>query len=124
LSGEHGDGRLRAPLLAEVWQPAGRDGSAPMELFRAVKAAFDPHGIFNPGVKIATPGEEPLGDVKYDPGLAPLPPRARRALDAMTDERGYATPRLALLDRENAPRAAAPSGAARDATKPDARTTW
>jgi FAD/FMN-containing dehydrogenase len=124
LSGEHGDGRLRAPLLAAVWESPVGDGSTPMELFRAVKAAFDPHGIFNPGVKIATPGEEPLGDVKYDPALAPLPPRARRALDAMTDERGYATPRLALLDRENAPRAAGPSGAARDATKPDARTTW
>ncbi len=43
LSGEHGDGRLRTPLLERVLGP---------ELcaaFREVKAVFDPHGLMNPG---------------------------------------------------------------------------
>ena len=95
LTGEHGDGRLRTPLLPLMW-PAG-DGVA-LRLFRAIKTAFDPRGIFNPGVKVAAPGAGILGDVKYDPRLAPLPPLARRALDRVADERAYATPRLSLLD--------------------------
>ena len=120
LTGEHGDGRLRAPLLPAVWGwggglGRGDDESTPMKLFRAVKTAFDPQGLFNPGVKIATPGEEPLGDVKYDPTLPHLPPRARRALDTMTDARAYATPRLTMLESE---------GVGRQAGEPDARTTW
>jgi FAD/FMN-containing dehydrogenase len=43
-SGEHGDGRLRAPLLARVY------GDEVVALFSRVKAAFDPLGILNPGV--------------------------------------------------------------------------
>jgi hypothetical protein len=74
----------------------GPDALAP-RLFRAVKAAFDPGGILNPGSKIALPGDPVLGDVKYDPALPPLPASARRALDRIADERLYATPRLALL---------------------------
>ena len=67
LAGEHGDGRLRAPLLPAVW---GGAGSPALGLFAAVKSAFDPDGLLNPGVKVATPGEQPIGDVKYDPGIA------------------------------------------------------
>lgn len=99
LSGEHGDGRLRAPLLPAVWAHGCRTSPA-LELYRAVKAAFDPEGLLNHGVKIASPGQEPLGDIKYDPALQPLPQRARRALDAMMDVRGYATPRLDLLEAQ------------------------
>jgi FAD/FMN-containing dehydrogenase len=98
LSGEHGDGRLRAPVEALMWP--GPDPLAP-RLFRAVKAAFDPGGILNPGSKIALPGDPVLGDVKYDPALPPLPAAARRALDRIADERLYATPRLALLGAGN-----------------------
>ncbi len=54
LAGEHGDGRLRAPLLETIW------GAEMMTLFRAVKDAFDPHGIFNPGVILPLPGQRPL----------------------------------------------------------------
>src|SRR5262249_17876480 len=75
LTGEHGDGRLRTPLMPRVWTEAAR------ERFVAVKRAFDPSGILNPGVKVATPGEMALGDIKYDPDLSPLTPRARAALD-------------------------------------------
>ena len=91
LAGEHGDGRLRTPLLDRVWS------SEAIGLFRAVKVAFDPRGIFNPGVKVPTAGARPIGDVKYDPALPPLPPGARHALDAVARERGYARFRLSLL---------------------------
>ncbi|HEY9225485.1 MAG TPA: FAD-binding oxidoreductase [Gemmatimonadaceae bacterium] len=93
LTGEHGDGRLRTPLLDHVWP------SAALDAFRAVKAAFDPAGILNPGVKVALPGERPLEEIKYDPTLPPLPPRARAALDRIDRERAYAQFRLDLLDR-------------------------
>ena len=43
-SGEHGDGRLRAGLLERIY------GAEIVELFRLTKTAFDPRGIFNPGV--------------------------------------------------------------------------
>jgi FAD/FMN-containing dehydrogenase len=43
LAGEHGDGRLRTPLMARTW-PAEA-----IALFAATKAAFDPEGILNPG---------------------------------------------------------------------------
>jgi FAD/FMN-containing dehydrogenase len=46
-SGEHGDGRLRAPYLEKLY------GSELYELFGRVKKIFDPHGILNPGVKLA-----------------------------------------------------------------------
>lgn len=53
-SGEHGDGRLRAPYLPKVYGPEM------YELFVKVKHIFDPYGILNPGVKI---GVE-LNDIK------------------------------------------------------------
>lgn len=93
LSGEHGDGRLRAPLLEKTW-PAEE-----VELFAAVKESFDPDGIFNPGVKVPLPDQGSVEDVKYDPRLPPLPRAARAALDFVSTERAYSTPRLALLDR-------------------------
>ena len=92
LDGEHGDGRLRTPLLPRVWS------NEAMRLFRLVKETFDPSGIFNPGVKISLAGEPPIRDVKYDPELAPLPPRARAALDAVVRDRAYQRFRLALVD--------------------------
>jgi FAD/FMN-containing dehydrogenase len=91
LSGEHGDGRLRAPLLARTWS----DGA--MDLFGHVKRAFDPGGVFNPGAKIALDGQRAIEDVKYDPALASLPASARRALDTVERERAYSRLRLDLL---------------------------
>ncbi|MBU3728321.1 MAG: FAD-binding oxidoreductase [Phycisphaerales bacterium] len=43
LSGEHGDGRVRTPLLGRVLGPSV------CEAIRQVKAVFDPQGIMNPG---------------------------------------------------------------------------
>lgn len=91
LSGEHGDGRLRAPMLSAVWP------DETLRLFALVKAAFDPRGLFNPGVKVPLKGQTPLGDIKYDPALAPLPPDARAALDLVVAERAYSRPRLSLI---------------------------
>ena len=91
LAGEHGDGRLRTPLLSRVWSDEAR------ALFALVKSAFDPSGILNPGVKVPLSGQKPLGDIKYDPSLAPLPTEAREALDRITDERAYSTFRLSLI---------------------------
>ncbi len=61
LTGEHGDGRVRAPHLETVW------GGDRVALFRAVKGALDPAGILNPGVSRPLPEQDPLE------GFAPRP---------------------------------------------------
>ena len=43
LSGEHGDGRLRAPLIPNMIGPAN------YELLKQVKRIWDPRNVFNPG---------------------------------------------------------------------------
>lgn len=91
LTGEHGDGRLRTPLMPRVWSDEAR------RRFTLVKDAFDPRGVLNPGVKVALPRERALGAIKYDPSLTPLAPRARAALDRVERERAYARSRLELL---------------------------
>lgn len=91
LAGEHGDGRLRTPLLPRVWSEQA------LSVFALVKSAFDPRGILNPGVKVPLAGQKALGDIKYDPDLAPLPPEARAALDRVTDARSYGDLRLSLI---------------------------
>jgi FAD/FMN-containing dehydrogenase len=96
LSGEHGDGRLRAPLLPRVWS-----GEA-LARFAAVKRAFDPDAILNPGAKLATPGEHAVEQVKYDPELPPLPRDARRVLATVERDRAYAHSRLELLAEAHA----------------------
>ena len=58
LAGEHGDGRLRAPLLETVW------GRKMTDRFRLVKATLDPLGILNPGVIIPLPGQRPLDAIR------------------------------------------------------------
>ncbi len=59
MAGEHGDGRLRAPLIETVF------GAETVACFRAVKAAFDPAGILNPGVILPLPGQRPLEAIRY-----------------------------------------------------------
>jgi FAD/FMN-containing dehydrogenase len=92
LTGEHGDGRLRTPLLDRVWFDDAR------ARFALVKRCFDPRGILNPGVKVPTPGERALEQIKYDPSLAPLPAEASAALARVERERAYARSRLDLLE--------------------------
>jgi len=45
-SGEHNDGRLRAPYLEQLYGPEIYG------LFQKVKQVFDPYGTLNPGVKM------------------------------------------------------------------------
>lgn len=68
LSGEHGDGRVRAPFLERIW--GGRYSGA----FRNVKETLDPGGILNPGVIVPLPGQDPLeGFLKrLDPPRVPV----------------------------------------------------
>jgi FAD/FMN-containing dehydrogenase len=69
-AGEHGDGRLRAPFLARTFGPEYA------ELCRRTKAAWDPAGILNPGVKIPAAGETAAVDeasLKVGVGAPPLP---------------------------------------------------
>ena len=61
LSGEHGDGRIRSPLLDRVWPPSLADA------FRTVKGTLDPDGVLNPGVVVPLEGQDPLE------GMAPSP---------------------------------------------------
>jgi FAD/FMN-containing dehydrogenase len=91
LTGEHGDGRLRTPLLDRVWQ---KDA---LRAFALVKKAFDPSNIFNPGVKVPLPNQKAIEDIKYDPSLPPLPREARAALDSLVKTRAYDQFRLSLI---------------------------
>ncbi|MDF1501652.1 FAD-binding oxidoreductase [Roseisolibacter sp. H3M3-2] len=92
LAGEHGDGRLRTPLMARTWTPEA------LALFAATKRAFDPAGILNPGVKVPADGQRAIDAIKYDPTLPALPAAARRALDHVAATRDYSADRLALVD--------------------------
>lgn len=63
MSGEHGDGRVRGPLLERFYGPEL------MGAFRQVKRLFDPRGLLNPG-NIVRPGPiESIGErVRVKPG--------------------------------------------------------
>lgn len=91
LSGEHGDGRLRAPWLE------ARYGAMVMMLFRAVKEAFDPEGILNPGV-ILPDGTPPLADLKAGTGAIELPRDIARALREIERQGGYDRFRMDLVE--------------------------
>ena len=62
LAGEHGDGRLRAPLAPIVWAPEA------VAAFARVKRALDPVGLFNPGVVVPLPGQHPLEGLSAEGG--------------------------------------------------------
>jgi FAD/FMN-containing dehydrogenase len=92
LCGEHGDGRLRTPLMSRVWSGAA------MKAFAEVKRCFDSQMTLNPGVKVPIAGQQAIGNVKYDPSLPPIHPSARKALEGIVARRGYAEFRLSLVD--------------------------
>jgi FAD/FMN-containing dehydrogenase len=104
LAGEHGDGRLRAPLLHRVWSTEACDA------FLRIKQSADPHDVLNRGCKVATGTtasgttasgttasgttvygavSDSIGTVKYDPAAAPLTSRARDFLDAVERDRAW-----------------------------------
>ncbi len=90
-SGEHGDGRLRTPLMDRVWSKEER------ALFASIKRAFDPGGVLNPGVKVPLPNQRAIDAVKYDPALDALPDDAASVLALVERERAYARFRLDML---------------------------
>ncbi|HEY4102120.1 MAG TPA: FAD-binding oxidoreductase [Gemmatimonadales bacterium] len=77
-SGEHGVGRLREGLLAALYGPEM------IECFRAVKAAFDPDGRFNPGVILGN--ADPLSDLKVGADAAAVPAAMDQYLTAIESE--------------------------------------
>jgi FAD/FMN-containing dehydrogenase len=91
-AGEHGDGRLRAPLVERLYGPAI------MALFRGVKDAFDPLSILNPGVILPARGDGPVSHLKVGAGAAPIPDDIAAALRTIERTGGYATPRLSLAN--------------------------
>lgn len=62
LSGEHGDGRLRGEFIPKMV------GQHNYELFRKIKATWDPKGIFNPGKITDTPPMDQF--LRYEPDHA------------------------------------------------------
>jgi len=93
LSGEHGDGRLRAPWLEATYGPMV------MMLFRAVKEAFDPAGILNPGVKLPD-GTLPISDLKVGAAAVELPRDIGAALRRIEQEGDYGRFRMELVGGE------------------------
>jgi FAD/FMN-containing dehydrogenase len=89
LSGEHGDGRLRANALESVFGPEV------LELFHAVKTAFDPAGILNPGIKLPA-GESPIARLKVGAAAAVIPEDIAIALRDIERSGSYARARLEL----------------------------
>ena len=89
LAGEHGDGRLRTPLLSKTTSPDR------LAEFAAIKKRYDPSGMLNPGVKVG--GMPGIGDIKHDLALPPHPAAAIRALKHVEQARAYSEFRLSLL---------------------------
>lgn len=67
MSGEHGDGRIRGPLLERYF------GREIMDAFRRIKSIFDPAGVLNPG-NIVQPGpvESITRNLRVTPGDRPI----------------------------------------------------
>jgi FAD/FMN-containing dehydrogenase/Fe-S oxidoreductase len=53
MSGEHGDGRVRTPFLADYYGPEL------MEAFKEIKRIFDPQNLLNPGNIVDLGGDRP-----------------------------------------------------------------
>ncbi len=65
-SGEHGDGRLRAPYLKNVY------GQEMYDVMAKVKSAFDPYNTLNPGVKFGTTFDDLKGQLRQEYSLGNL----------------------------------------------------
>ncbi|MGD9523916.1 MAG: FAD-binding oxidoreductase [Gemmatimonadales bacterium] len=81
-AGEHGAGRLRAPVLGELLGPEA------IACFAAIKSAFDPAGRWNPGV-ILSDGSDPFQRLKLGDAAEPLAPGVAEELAELEARRGY-----------------------------------
>jgi FAD/FMN-containing dehydrogenase len=91
LAGEHGDGRLRAPLLDRIWSLEARAA------FANIKAAADPAGVFNPGCKVADTAALPFDVLRHDPTAPALPAAVQAVLHEVERTRRWDRFRLELL---------------------------
>ena len=66
MSGEHGDGLARSVWNAKLFGPEV------YSCFQAIKAAFDPHGLMNPGKVVASP--DPGESLRMGPAYHPVEP--------------------------------------------------
>ena len=89
-SGEHGVGRLRAGLLERFY------GREVMALFRALKQAYDPRSILNPGVILPSTDWAPLADLKVGPDAAPIPDDIARRLRDIERSAAWGVPKQEL----------------------------
>ena len=89
-SGEHGVGRLRSGVLERFY------GAQVVELFRAVKRAYDPLTIFNPGVIIPAADWSPLAELKVGNGAAAIPEDIATRLREVERSAAWATPKLEM----------------------------
>ncbi len=82
MSGEHGDGRVRGPLLERYF------GAPIVGAFREVKAIFDPCNLLNPGNITDLDGTRPerarLESITQSLRIEPSPGRPAHAPDATT----------------------------------------
>lgn len=72
-TGEHGDGRIRAPYLPYVY------GAEMYDVMKKAKEIFDPHGILNPGVKFGTSLDELKSSLRSEYSLGHLHNHAPRS---------------------------------------------
>ncbi len=84
MSGEHGDGRARGPLLDDYFGPEL------MDAFRQVKSIFDPEGRLNPG-NIVGPGpiESIAQEVRVNPTGAVLSTPSVETFYDYSDQDGF-----------------------------------
>ncbi len=71
MSGEHGDGRLRAEFIEFMVGPKN------YQIFKEIKNLFDPENIFNPGKIVDTP--------PMDSSLRYVPERSEPKIDTLMD---------------------------------------
>ncbi|MEY5061205.1 MAG: hypothetical protein RIS45_1126 [Planctomycetota bacterium] len=84
LSGEHGDGRVRSPLLGEYF------GEVICNALRDVKRAFDPRGVLNPGNIVDTgPAERIIANLRVAPHGEDAHPPIVETFFSYTREEGF-----------------------------------
>ena len=96
-AGEHGAGRLRAGLVERFLGPEASSA------FRAIKAAFDPFGRWNPGVILAD-RPDPFTQLKVGADAAPLPDGVAEALRRIEAEARWGESRWVELRTANGER--------------------